>query len=68
MSKLCNPPALGPVIRDDRKGTPKVATDRGIDYVLIDCPDCGRSHFVTVDACPTEAEAARETAMATRAA
>ena len=34
------------------------------DRVLIDCPDCKRSHFVTVDECPDAAEAAAETAMA----
>lgn len=40
----------------------------GHDAVLYDCPDCGRSHFVTVDGCPDAAQAAAETAMVKRAA
>ena len=36
---------------------------RDPDRVLFDCPTCARSHFVTVDGCPSEAEAAAETAM-----
>lgn len=33
------------------------------DRVLISCPTCFRSHFVTVDGCPGEEEAATATAM-----
>ena len=63
------------VIRDDRKrvgGQAAVPPDQYVrdnpahfspDRVLYDCPDCGRSHFVTVDACPDAATALRETAM-----
>lgn len=64
------------LIRDDRGafsfgcGAPIPGRDepakRRIDRVLFDCPACGRSHFVTVDACPDEAEAAAETRMAGR--
>jgi hypothetical protein len=52
------------LIRDDRKAAkPAVFADRqNIDRVLYDCPDCQRSHFVTVDGCPTAAVAAAETA------
>jgi hypothetical protein len=38
------------------------------DAVLYDCPDCGRSHFVTVDACPDTETAAAETASVDRRA
>jgi hypothetical protein len=38
------------------------ADRQNIDRVLYDCPDCRRSHFVTVDGCPDAATAARETA------
>jgi hypothetical protein len=59
------------VIRDDRKDKFRFphasAADRDaalqtVDRVLYDCPDCRRSHFVTVDGCPDAATAARETA------
>lgn len=43
-------------------------TDFAPDAVLYNCPDCGRSHFVTVDDCPDAETAARETAMVKRAA
>lgn len=36
------------------------------DAVLIDCRSCGRSHFVTVDECPSAAVAAKETAATER--
>lgn len=36
----------------------------GYDAVLHDCPECGRAHFVTVDACPSAEDAAKEMAMA----
>lgn len=36
----------------------------GFDAVLCFCTKCRRSHFVTVDGCPDEATARRETAQA----
>lgn len=70
-------------IRDDRKshrGMPgvldlnrpgdaeKYPARYAPEFVLYDCPDCHRSHFVTVDACPDAATAAKETAMVDRRA
>ena len=60
------------VIRDDRgwesDGPPPVPLlpPPAPDRVLFNCPECGRSHFVTVDACPAVEVAVRETAMALR--
>ncbi len=34
------------------------------DAVLYDCPQCNRSHFVTVGGCPDEKQAEHETALA----
>lgn len=58
------------VIRDDRGKTRRtsppalpISYDLAPDRVLYDCPQCGHSHFVTVDDCPDAEEAARETAM-----
>lgn len=68
------------VIRDDRSqarpgsvlllNAPSRMVDAHFapDAVLHTCPDCGRDHFVTVDACPSEEQAAREAAMVVRRA
>lgn len=71
-------------IRDDRqtkqRGTPAIVALRrsgdlekfpgyySPDAVLIDCPECGRAHFVRVGDCPTAAEAAQEVAAVDRKA
>ena len=66
-------------IRDDRgrgrRTPPSVPTKLTVfdfpnmfspDAVLYDCPDCGRSHFVTVDPCPDARMAELETGMVGR--
>lgn len=55
------------MIRDDRRQgrtLPAIPTDHSIEYdaVLYDCPECKRSHFVTVLGCPDAAQASQETA------
>lgn len=59
-------------IRDDRHpDQEKIGTRENrerYDAVLYNCPQCGRSHFVTVDDCPTADTAAYETAMVDRKA
>ncbi len=40
------------------------AKEINIAATLIDCPQCGRSHFVDCGPCPSAFDAARETAMA----
>ena len=66
-------PTARPVVRDDRARGRHEPPDLGpagmyaeCDFVLYSCPDCGRDHFVTVDPCPPEAEAAAEVAMVNR--
>ncbi len=58
------------MIRDDRgcgvhrpPSLPPLLLFTHLDRVLYDCPDCGRAHFVTVDPCPSDDEAAAEVAM-----
>lgn len=61
------------VVRDDRgrgRDTPPAVAPAALypdcDYVLYLCPACGRSHFVTVDPCPSPAAAAAEVATVDR--
>jgi hypothetical protein len=54
-------------VRDDRghgrTSPPMTPTSASApDAVLYSCPDCGRDHFVTVDACPSPDQAAAEVA------
>jgi hypothetical protein len=48
------------------KTPPPIPFDVPVDFdaVIIDCPDCGLVHFVTVDECPTPEQALREQRLA----